>query len=78
MFLRNVYIYLPAGRFTPGQRASGTHWIGGWVGPRASLDDVEKRKISFSYRESNSGRPARSQLLYLLSYPGSSKKTKEE
>jgi hypothetical protein len=33
------------GRFTPGERAPGTHWIGGWVGPRAGLDDVEKRKF---------------------------------
>jgi hypothetical protein len=32
--------------FTPGKRAPGTHWIGGWVGPRAGLDDVEKRKFS--------------------------------
>jgi hypothetical protein len=23
------------GRFTPRERAPGTHWIGGWVGPRA-------------------------------------------
>jgi hypothetical protein len=30
------------GSFTPGERAPGTHWIGGWVGPRAGLDDVEK------------------------------------
>jgi hypothetical protein len=30
------------GRFTPGERAPGTHWIGGWVGPSAGLDDVEK------------------------------------
>jgi hypothetical protein len=29
------------GRFTPGERAPGTHWIGGWVDPRAGLDDVE-------------------------------------
>jgi hypothetical protein len=29
-------------RFTPGERAPGTHWIGGWVGPRAGLEDVEK------------------------------------
>jgi hypothetical protein len=29
-------------RFTPGERAPGTHWIGGWVGPTAGLDDVEK------------------------------------
>jgi hypothetical protein len=26
------------GRFTPTERAPGTHWIGGWVGPRAILD----------------------------------------
>jgi hypothetical protein len=32
-------------RFTPGERALGTHLIGGWVGPRAGLDDVEKRKF---------------------------------
>jgi hypothetical protein len=27
------------------ERAPGAHWIGGWVGPRASLDNVEKRKF---------------------------------
>jgi hypothetical protein len=32
-------------RFTPGERAPGTHWIRGWVNPRAGLDDVEKRKF---------------------------------
>jgi len=26
--------------FTPRERAPGTHWIGGWVGPRAILDVV--------------------------------------
>jgi hypothetical protein len=31
---------LHLGRFTP-----GPHWIGGWVGPRAGLDAVKKRKI---------------------------------
>jgi hypothetical protein len=30
------------GRFTPGERASGTHWIGVWVGSRAGLDNMEK------------------------------------
>jgi hypothetical protein len=30
------------GRFTPGERAPGTHWIGGCVDPRAGLDDLEK------------------------------------
>jgi hypothetical protein len=33
------------GRFTPGERGPGNHWIGGWVGPRVGLDDVEKRKF---------------------------------
>jgi hypothetical protein len=30
------------GRFTPGERALGTHWIGGWVDPKAGLDGMEK------------------------------------
>jgi len=25
-------------RYTPRERAPGTHWTGGWVGPRAVLD----------------------------------------
>jgi hypothetical protein len=29
----------------PGERAPGTHWIGGWVDPRAYLDLVENRKF---------------------------------
>jgi len=29
----------------PKERACGTHWMGGWVDPRASLDMVLKRKI---------------------------------
>jgi hypothetical protein len=33
------------GRFTPRERAPGTHWIGDWVGLRAGLDAVVKRKI---------------------------------
>jgi len=31
--------------FTPKERAPDTRWIGGWVGARASLDAVVKRKI---------------------------------
>jgi hypothetical protein len=38
--------------FTPAERAPGTHSVGGWVGPRAGVDDVEKRKLF--YRDSNS------------------------
>jgi hypothetical protein len=33
------------GHFTPGERAAGTHWIGGWVVHRAGVDTVVKRKI---------------------------------
>jgi hypothetical protein len=32
------------GCFTPGERASGTHWIEGWVGPRVGLDTVKEIK----------------------------------
>jgi hypothetical protein len=30
-------------RFTPGERASGTHWIGGWVD--SSVNDVDNRQF---------------------------------
>jgi hypothetical protein len=33
------------GRFTPGESAPGTHWIGGWVNLRAGQDDLEKRRF---------------------------------
>jgi hypothetical protein len=37
-------------RFTPlaltlGERATDTHWIGGWIGPRAGLDDTKQRNF---------------------------------
>jgi hypothetical protein len=61
------------GRFTPGEKAPGTHWIGGWVDPRAGLDNVEKRKFlplpGLELRPLS--RPARSQSLYWLPYPSS-------
>jgi hypothetical protein len=60
-------------RFTPTEKAPYTNWIGGWVGPRAGLDDVEKRKFltlpGLELRPP--GRPASRQLLYRLRYPGS-------
>jgi hypothetical protein len=45
------------GRFTPGETSPRTHWIEGWVGPRAGQDAVEKRKIPSPCRESNSRTP---------------------
>jgi hypothetical protein len=38
------------GRFTPGERVPGTHWIGGGVGPRAGLDAVARRKLPATAR----------------------------
>jgi hypothetical protein len=40
------------GRFTPRERAPGTHWIGGCVDPRAILDAVVTRKMPSPHRES--------------------------
>jgi hypothetical protein len=37
----------------PRERALGTHWKGGWLGPRAVLDAVVKRNIPSLHRESN-------------------------
>jgi hypothetical protein len=45
------------GRFNPKERALGTHLIGGWVGPRAVLDAMVKRKIPSPRRESNPRTP---------------------
>jgi hypothetical protein len=61
------------GHFTPGERTPGIHWTGGLVGPRAGLDDVEKRKfLTLSGLEIRPlGRPACNQSLDRLRYPGS-------
>jgi hypothetical protein len=39
--------------FTSSEKAPGTHWLGGWVGPRTDLDVVAKRKIPSPCRDSN-------------------------
>jgi hypothetical protein len=59
----------------PRERATGTHWIGGWVGPRTGLDDMEKRKflILLGLELWPLGRPACNQSLYQLLYSGSFK-----
>jgi hypothetical protein len=45
------------GRFIPRERLPGTHWIGSWVGSRAGLDPVVKRKIPSPLRELNPRTP---------------------
>jgi hypothetical protein len=61
------------GRFTPGERAPDSHCIGGWVDPRAALDDMQKWKFltlpGLELRPLS--RPSRCQSLYQLRYPGS-------
>jgi hypothetical protein len=34
-----------SGHFTAEEKAPGTHWIGGWMGPRTGLDDEYRRQI---------------------------------
>jgi hypothetical protein len=38
------------GHLTPGQRAPGTYWVGGWVDSRAGLGDVEKNVSKSAFR----------------------------
>jgi len=59
-------------RFTPSERSPVAHWIGGWVGSRACLDAVAKRKNSIiaPCQESNPGRATPSagkSVIYLQS-----------
>jgi hypothetical protein len=54
------------GRFTPRERVLGTHWIGGWVGSRAILDVVVKRKIPSSHWKSDPRTPIVQLLTGLL------------
>jgi hypothetical protein len=51
-------------RFTP-----ATYWIGSWMGSRASLDAVVKKRKPCTCRESNSGRPVRSLATALTEVP---------
>jgi hypothetical protein len=61
------------GRFTPGERAPGSHWIEGWVDPRAGLDNMEKWKLlpPHGLELWPPSCPACSPSLYLLHYPSS-------
>ena len=49
------------------QERPGTHYTGGWVGPRAGLDRCGNSRFPTGIRFPD--RPARSQSLYRLSYP---------
>jgi hypothetical protein len=49
------------------QERPGTHWTGGWVGPRAGLKLCDKSRPTWIR---SPDRPARSQSLYRMSSPG--------
>jgi hypothetical protein len=51
----------------PRERAPGTHWIGGSVGPRAGLDVVVKRKTPSRRRKSNPDHPT-TEIIYVGRY----------
>jgi hypothetical protein len=69
VFLTSVLVVGEWSASRPGRFTPGTHWIGSWVGPRAGLDYVDKRKFltipGLEFRPL--GRPARSQSVYRLS-----------
>jgi hypothetical protein len=45
------------GKWSASRPGRCTHWIGGWVGPRAFLEVIVKRKIPSPCRESNPRTP---------------------
>ena len=52
----------------PPLKRTGTQFTGGWLRPRAYLDECGKSR---SYRDWIPDRPARTESLYLLRYTGS-------
>jgi hypothetical protein len=55
----------------PQGKNPGTHWIRGWVGPRAGPDTVVKRKIPSPCRDSDPRLWSPESSTVPLSYPGS-------
>jgi len=49
-------------RFTPKERAPGTHWIGAWVGPRAGIEERNSQSPP-GIEPRSSDRPARKSYL---------------
>jgi len=58
--------------FTTGERAPSVPWIGGFVGPRASLDAIGKRKNTCPSWESNSNHPTHSLVIIQIELPAPS------
>jgi hypothetical protein len=60
------------GRFIPGKRSPGTHWIGGLVSLRTGLENVKRRQILLlpALELRPLGLPVCRQSLYWLGYQG--------
>ena len=56
------------GRFIRQNTAFCTHWLGGSVNPRVSMDTMVERKTVYPSRKQKYGHTAHSQSLYWLSY----------
>jgi hypothetical protein len=61
----------PGHTLPPGKGTPRTHFIGGWVGLRASVDTEARGKILYLCRGWNPIHPVCSKTLYWLSYPSS-------
>jgi hypothetical protein len=63
------YLHAPAA-LTPRGKSPSTYWAGGWVGPKAGLEGVNKRKFLIlpGLELRRIGRPVCSQSLYRLRY----------
>jgi hypothetical protein len=48
----------------------GAHWLGGWVGPRAGLDEVAKKWSTCPCTESKPGHPVSRLATILTELPG--------
>jgi hypothetical protein len=45
IFLTSALAGVDRSASLPGRSIPDTHWIGGWVDPKAGVDNVEKRKF---------------------------------
>jgi len=61
---RGGWLALRPGRFTPRERAPGTHLIEGWVDPRAGVDTVVRKKFLTPTETGTPDLPARSPALH--------------
>jgi hypothetical protein len=65
--LKRVVSFTPRPLYARGNIQPRTHWIGGWVSPRAGLDTGKRKSLALAENRTPTIQ-ARSPSLYLLSY----------